>query len=315
MSTIKNVIIIGATGSVGAPILTALLAEPSFKVTILSRTSSKAKLPENVPVIKVSDAFSVEELTEAFKGQDAVVGATSTGAVTTDGLALRIVDAAVAAGVKRLIPSEYGTNNLSPKARKYHPVYNAKGEALEYLQKKAAESNGKLTWTSISCGSWLDWALNPAQSGNFLKIDVKARTAVIYDSGDSRLAITTAHNTGLGVARALLNPAVTENKQIFLADFIVSPNDIVSAVQKATGEKFAIEHRQSAQEIKELRQRLDAGDVSASFPLLTLSFLGDVDVGVEFDKEGLKIWNGELGLPENTLEAVVKEAVELAARS
>lgn len=314
MPTIKNVIIAGATGSVGAPILTALLAEPSFNVTILGRTSSKAKFPPNVPVIRVSDGFTVDELTEAFKGQDAVVGATSTGAVTTDGLALRIVDAALAAGVKRLIPSEYGTNNLSPKARAYHPVYNAKGEALEYLQKKSAESNGRLTWTSISCGSWLDWALNPSQSGNFLKFDIKNRTAVIYDSGDSRLAITSSHNTGLAVARALLNLELTKNKQVFLADFMTSPNEILRAVEKATGEKLAIEHRQSAPEVKELRARLDSGDVSASFPLLTLSFLGDIDVSVEFDKEQ-KIWNDELGLPKNTLEGTVKDAVELANRS
>jgi uncharacterized protein YbjT (DUF2867 family) len=103
MSTpIKNVLIAGASGSVGTPILTALLADPSFTVTILSRASSRATFPPNIPVIKVSDAFTVSELTTAFKNQDAVVVALTTSSVTADGrdgLAFRIIDAAVAAGV------------------------------------------------------------------------------------------------------------------------------------------------------------------------------------------------------------------------
>jgi putative NADH-flavin reductase len=106
MSTaLKNIIIAGANGSAGAPILSALLAEPSFNVTILTRASSSATFPNGIPVRKVSDAFTVEELQEAFSGQDAVVVALNTAPASKDDLTARIVDAAVAAGVKRLIPS------------------------------------------------------------------------------------------------------------------------------------------------------------------------------------------------------------------
>jgi putative NADH-flavin reductase len=146
-----------ATGSVGAPILDALLAEPSFTITILTRETSSARFPANVPVRKVSDAFTVEELAAAFKGQDAVVVAISTTPVSKDDLAFKLINAAVAAGVKRFVPSEFGANNLDPIARSLVPVYDAKGRMLEYLVKKADESQGKLTWTSFSCGSWLDW--------------------------------------------------------------------------------------------------------------------------------------------------------------
>jgi nucleoside-diphosphate-sugar epimerase len=106
-TTIKNVLIAGATGSVGLPILEALLAEPSFTVTILSRASSKAAFPPIIPVIRVSDDYTVAELTSAFKSQDAVIIALTTSSVTADGrdgLAIRLIDAAVAAGVKRFIP-------------------------------------------------------------------------------------------------------------------------------------------------------------------------------------------------------------------
>ena len=146
-----------ATGSVGTPILNALLAEPAFTVTILSRHSSSAQFPTGIPVRKVSDDFTVDELTKAFEGQDAVVVALTTTSVSKDDLAVRLVDAAIAAGVKRFVPSEFGTNNLDPRARKLVPVYDAKGRTLEYLKQKAGGSDEKLTWTSFACGSWLDW--------------------------------------------------------------------------------------------------------------------------------------------------------------
>jgi nucleoside-diphosphate-sugar epimerase len=155
MSTpLKDILILGASGSVGTPILTALLSIPTFTITILTRTSSTANFPPHIPLKKVSDAFTVAELTTAFKDQDAVVVALTTSSVTQDDLAVRIIDAAVAAGVKRLIPSEFGTDNLDPRARRLVPIYDAKGRTLEYLIKRAEESDGALTWTSVACGSW-----------------------------------------------------------------------------------------------------------------------------------------------------------------
>jgi hypothetical protein len=96
-------------------------------------------------------------LTEAFKGQDAVITALNTQPVSQGDLAHRMIDAAAAAGVRRFVPSEFGANNLDPRARKLVPVFDAKGHTLEYLQKKAKESGGALTWTSFSVGPWLDW--------------------------------------------------------------------------------------------------------------------------------------------------------------
>ncbi|KAF2249668.1 isoflavone reductase family protein [Trematosphaeria pertusa] len=308
---LKNIIIAGATGSVGAPILSALLAEPSFNVTVLTRASSSAKFPSGVPVKQVSDAFTVSELTEAFKGQDAVVAALSTTPVTKDDLAFRIIDAAVAAGVKRLIPSEFGTNNLDPRARSLVPVYDLKGKMLEYLIKRAKESNGALTWTSISCGSWLDWGLDPAKSGNFLYVDVKHRKATIWDSGLSRFAVTTSTGTGLAVAKVLLNPELTANKQVFLSDFVTNSREIVASLERQMGEKFTVEEKESGTVIRELRSKFDAGDFNATYPLLALSFVADVDVGYDFEKEQ-EVWNGKLGLPKQTLDEVVKGAIELA---
>lgn len=311
---IKNVLIAGATGSVGTPILEALLNEPSFKITILSRATSSAKFPGGIPVKHVSDNFTVAELTAAFKDQDAVVSAISTLPAIrggTDGLQFRLIDAAIAAGVRRFIPSEFGADNLDPRARELVPTYDLKGQMLEYLIQKAEESDGKLTWTSIACGSWLDWALDPSKSGNFLNIDIKGRKATIWDSGNTRFAVTTSSNTGLAVAHSLVHADLTENKQVFLADFMTTPRAIVNALEKEIGQEFVVNKKDSKPALKAAREQFDAGEFSATFPLLTLSFVADVDVGYDFEKER-ELWNEKLGLPKVTLEDVVKGAVELA---
>ncbi|KAF3007609.1 hypothetical protein E8E13_007931 [Curvularia kusanoi] len=313
-SVIRNILVAGATGSVGAPILAALLSEPGFNVTILTRKSSSAELPSDVPNIKVSDGYTTEELVEAFKGQDAVISALSTTPVTRDegtaGLAYRLIDAALVAGVKRFVPSEYGANNLDERSRSLVPVYDRKGAMLEYLVAACSSKSNKhgMTWTSISCGSWLDWALDPNASGNFLGIDVAQRTARIWDSGRSRFAVTTSRNTGLAVAKALLQSDITANRQIFLCDFTTSVLAVVEELEHQTGLKWDLDWKDSAPEVARLRQHFDAGDFNATYGLLSLSFAADIDVGYDFEAEQ-ELWNKWLGLPPVGLDSVVADAI------
>jgi len=68
----------------------------------LSRKSSTHKFPEEVKVVTV-DYTNIQSLTKALEGQDALVSAVASLAVLSQ---LVLIDAAVKAGVKRIIPSE-----------------------------------------------------------------------------------------------------------------------------------------------------------------------------------------------------------------
>lgn len=184
---------------------------------------------------------------------------------------------------------------------------------LSYLISVCTSPGSTLSYTSISCGSWLDWALDPKKSGNFLGIDVKAKTAIIYDSGKMKFAVTTSRNTGLAVARALINPEITKNKQVFLCDFTTTTREIVGELEKQTGVEFRTEQKNSETAIATLREAFDQGDFSAAFPLLAISFGADVDVGYDFEKEQ-EVWNSKLQLPAVTLEEVIRAAIGLAKR-
>lgn len=150
-STIKNVIIIGAGGHLGPTILSAFTSDPHFTVSILTRNSSTSTFPPNIKVFRVDDDYPEAELLEAFKGQDAVISTMATASLK---LQNDIIDAAVKAGVKRFVPSEFGSDTLNEKALEILPQYFAgKIAAVEYL--KGKEKDG-LTWTAVVTGSFFE---------------------------------------------------------------------------------------------------------------------------------------------------------------
>lgn len=67
----------------------------------------------------------------------------------------KIIDAAVEAGVKRFIPSEYGINtqNLEGGIGK---ILSGKTASQKILKKAAAE-NAEFSWTGLSTSMFFDW--------------------------------------------------------------------------------------------------------------------------------------------------------------
>lgn len=152
-SELRKIAIYGAGGdNIGHHILENLLSKPNqFDVSVIARSSSKTTFPAAANIIRLPESPSHSDYVSALKGQDAIVSAVGYPAKLEEP---RIIDAAIEAGVKRFIPSEYGINYSLPAARALNPVFGAKGEVLDYLKTKEVEG---LTWTVIPTGLWLDW--------------------------------------------------------------------------------------------------------------------------------------------------------------
>lgn len=92
-----------AGGNLGPFIVRSLLLS-NFAVTIIARPTSTSTFPPSVRTLK--GEYTPEFLVSAFKGIDAVV-------LTVGGAALGeqkgMVDAAAKAGVRRIVPSEFGS--------------------------------------------------------------------------------------------------------------------------------------------------------------------------------------------------------------
>lgn len=148
MAPLHKVALIGGSGRIGSAILNALVAA-EFAVTVISRISSKAQYPSRVQTVRVANDYAVENLIDAFRGHDAVVCAIANahGSQQT-----KIIDAAVLAGVKRFIPSDFGSNPTEAAIELLPIYYAGKTAILGHLQ----EVEDKMTWTTIRTGPVFD---------------------------------------------------------------------------------------------------------------------------------------------------------------
>ncbi|MCJ1247105.1 hypothetical protein MMC30_004316 [Trapelia coarctata] len=296
----KNILLIGGGGDLGKHVLTALLTHPPFTITILTRHSSTSRFPPN-PSLKIhpiSDDYPPSELLSAFKNQDVVISCITT---SQEGVQIRMIDATVAAEVKRFVPAEFGSNSADQRCMELVPLMRGKRDVVEYLRGKEATG---LTWTSFVTGQFFDWGI---ESG-FLGFDVQARRAKIWDDGTARWSATNFATVGLAVKNALLMSEKTANRYLFTASHTHSSNEVLAAFEKATGEKWDVTRINGEDKTRKAQELFAKGDENGGYTLiLTSSFVSGY--GNDFTAE-TKLDNELLGLPEERLEHSVDEVLK-----
>ncbi|KAI1840093.1 hypothetical protein JX266_013696 [Neoarthrinium moseri] len=299
MAVFKNVLLIGATGTIGSVVLEALLKESVFEVTILQRASSQSKLSPALKSIKIDDGYPTEALISTFQEQDVILNCMTSMSVADQ---FRMIDAAIAAEVKRYVPSEYGLNNLRSDAQAVNAVFRDKGKVQEYLRLKASEE--AIEWMSISCGMWIKWSM----INNFLGMHVSDKKFVFWDDGQGLFSCTTEENTAAGVVQALKTPGLTKNTNVFLSDFAISQKQLLSTIERIQGAKYATETVDSHALIQEKKEAVRAGDGLATFAIIQTGFVTG-RFGGHLEKDG-KIMNEKLGLPPKAVDEAVEHALK-----
>lgn len=195
-------------------------------MTVLVRSTSKATFLSSVKTITV-DYNDVASLTSALRGQDAVVSTVGTSGLQGQTL---VIDAAVAAGVKRFLPSEFGSDLDNPKTKQL-PVFGYKVNVQKYIEEKAA-ANLDFTYSLVRNGAFLDWGLQK----NFL-LDLKSGKPRIFDGGDRLFSVTTLASVGQAVVGVLKHPDETKNRVVYVQDMVTSQNKLLAIAKKLAPEK------------------------------------------------------------------------------
>lgn len=228
-----KVALAGAAGNLGPAILNALL-DAGFEVTILSRKESKSvdSLPShpNQKIVKV-DYSNTEELTLVLHGIEVVVSNLATHAVEVE---KPLIDASVAAGVKRYIPSDFGSDTENP-VNKQLPVFQGKVAVHEYLQKLVSE-HPSFTYTSVKNNAFFDWGL---KSGFVL--NVKKHSAVLFDGGDVKISLTTLATIGKAVVGIIYNQGATKNRSVYIHDVVKTQNELIALTKSIDGQEWTTE--------------------------------------------------------------------------
>ncbi|VUC35281.1 unnamed protein product [Clonostachys rosea] len=225
MSTIKNIVIVGASGSLGSVVFDKLVASGKFNIKVLRRHGSKSTFAPGINVVNV-DFQSLESLKEALKGQHAVVSTVGTELLAGQKL---IIDAAIAVGVKRFIPSEFGSNCDVPSTRKL-PVYAYKVQVQDYIIEKSKTTD--ITYTFIYNAAFLDWGLD-----HDFTLRVSNYKPLIIDGGDIIFSTTTLSTVADAVIGVLEHPEETKNRTVFIEDTKITQNKLLSIVKQVAPEK------------------------------------------------------------------------------
>lgn len=274
------------------PVLQAFLTSP-YRVSVLTREGSTSTFPNSVPVFK-ADYTNASSIKAAMDGQDAVI--CMVGGIAAGDQQI-FIDAALAAGVKRFFPSEFGPYSRNPEFSALNPVVlPAKSGTVDYLRSKESE----MSWSSLVTGAFFDWAMRVG----FFGFDLASKTATLIDGGTSVFTATTLWTIGRALVAILDHPEETRNQYIFVSSFNVSQRDILEVLEKVDDQKWAVKHVTSEEVINNGKKRLAGGDFAGIMDLTRGGAFGKQALG---DERPHGFWNDWLGLAKEDMEQIVRE--------
>ena len=217
----------GAAGDLGFRIAQALLARGAVVRALVRPGNTKPAVAElrrqGVEVMEV-DFNDLAALTRACAGAVCVVSALSGLREVIIDAQTHLLDAAVAAGVPRFIPSDYSCDftKLPEGSNRNFDLRREFGRRLDHAPIKA---------TSILNGMFMDLLIGEAPVVLF-----KLKRVLYWGSADQLLDFTTIADTAVFTAAAALDPGTP--RYLRVAGEVANVRDLQAAATAATGQKF-----------------------------------------------------------------------------
>lgn len=247
--------------------------------------------------MKEIDYSNQESIISALQGQQAVVSNVGGQII---GSQHALIDAAISAGVSLFLPSEFGADHSNPKAAAL-PVFAGKAATRKYIEAKAAE--GKISYTYIVPGNFLDWDVKVGFSVN------PYGTTTLIDGGNTPFAATTLSAVGQTVAAVLKDPVKAKNRAVFVASAHVTQNQLLTAIKKAKPDFEAkVEHVDSAELERKSYQALREQDYMTAMIGFIKRANADLSFGLNHEGVDNELF-GVKSLSEQEVDEVVARAV------
>lgn len=310
---IRNIAIVGATGQLGKHITAALLENQSFKVTALTRSADTSSFPPSITTTQV-DYTDPSSLTSALQGQDALIITLAVSAPPDT--QSKLIQAAASAGVRWVLPNEYGNNTDDPASNDVHmgPPKQAARKLIEDL--------GVSSWIGVVSGFWYEYSLSgPGLYG----IDIAKREVVFFDEGTQRINTSTWVQTGKAVASLFALPVEAQkpgevalsayrNNFVHVSSFAVSQREMLDALNRVMGlsdGNWKIERVSAKERFEGARKMMAEGNrIGFAYMLYTRYFFPGEDAALYEKTAGLD--NEKLGLAAENLDEATKLAVKMA---
>jgi hypothetical protein len=202
----------------------------SQEITCLIRPDSASKPPaqkltsQGIKIVEGDLSGSVEDLAKLLTGHDIFISAiTATGQLDQ----IKLVDAAVKAGIKRFVPCGFTTVCPPGGAMK---LRDDKEEVYQRIWFQ------HLPFTIIDVGYWhqLSWPRLPSGRIDYALL---IPNTTKYGDGDAPNLITDKRDIGRFVTR-IIKDERTMNQKVFTYSDVLSQNEIFAIMAEKTGEKI-----------------------------------------------------------------------------
>ncbi|PMD30950.1 hypothetical protein L207DRAFT_573069 [Hyaloscypha variabilis F] len=167
----------------------------------------------------------MSQIKESRSSRNAVISTLGTLSLSASQTAL--ITAASHAGVKRFIPSEFGSDTTNPKTSLL-PIFAAKIEAQKLLKEIA--DKGGMSYTLVFTGPFLDWGVERGV------MKVREKEITVFDGGEGRFSATTLETVGRAVCRVLEREKETENSVVRVQDTGITLRRLLEMGKRAVGE-------------------------------------------------------------------------------
>ncbi|KAJ7909919.1 hypothetical protein B0H13DRAFT_2489419 [Mycena leptocephala] len=272
-----SVLIIGASGNIGRPLVQEFLKNKTRfeRIAILA---DPAKVAQFVEVQSQGTEVVVGSFLEAssYKGFDTVICLAGNAAMK---LQPGMIDAAIASGARHFYPSELGTD-LAYRDNGKRRYFRDKIATREHLRQRAREVPG-FAYTLLITGAFTEWAPAP-----FNNIDTQKHTASPYGSPDALVTVTAIPDVVRYITESVLLPLEGQScRELRVSGDTLTWAALIGLLEEVQGVKYEttyLDPRDAA--VKEEAARV-AGDAEAEifWSGITLQASGVVYVPGPFD--------------------------------
>ena len=134
-------------------------------------------------------------------------------------------------------------------------------------------------------------------------IDLAEKKATVWNSGDSRLSMTNLGTVAQAVVSILSSSFIemqTRDRFITIESFAASQNDILTAIEKNSGEKWSLEKTTTEVQYETAQNEWNNGEYEKAYIRWLMGSVYVEREGWPFPAESIE--NELLGLPKETLE-------------
>lgn len=241
-------------GRIGGTVVNELV-NAGFDVTVLTRNSNhQTGKSAKAKVVQV-DYDSDSSLTEALRGQDAVV---STVAMSAIGNQQRMIDAAISAGVKYFIPAEYTVNSRDAAAQA-QPMMASVVAIQQYLESK----QGQIAWCVVNCGALMEFVFDHP-----ILLDFDNHATTLWDGGDGAMSISDIPLLARAISAALQQPDKVVDNRLRVHGGTITQNRALELAKQHASHEWSVTHRESQETYPSAMQRLTSGVANAEGTLM-----------------------------------------------